>query len=148
MRIKWKFVPWYSWRTRPARESISALFSTWNTFDWIRSRLTFVGVSLVREICPYGTIFESYQFKISAIFYSMGNLFTARITTNIPLNPLIPVILLDNPSRVRRLMHYLASDQSRIIARYINLLPTSPVIFSIAEQVPRSWVLAFEQTDF
>lgn len=73
-----------------------------------------------------GRTFESHQFKMLAIFHSTRKIYPPRITTNIPLNPLMPAILLDNPSFARRLMCYAALDQSCIIARYINLLPYRP----------------------
>jgi len=44
-----------------------------------------------------GRTFESRQFKIPAIFHPNGKICPPRIITNIPLNPLMPTILLDNP---------------------------------------------------
>lgn len=63
------------------------------------------------------------------LFFIRQEIYSPLATMNIPLYPLMLAILLDNPSFARRLMRYSALDQSRIIARYINLLPADSAIF-------------------
>lgn len=82
---------------------------------------------------------EPINLKYSHNFSFDREFIKSRITTNIPLNPLMPTILLDNPSFARKLMRYSARDQSCIIVRYINLPSTDSAMFKITEIKPMRW---------
>lgn len=76
----------------------STPLDTPNTFDWklARPALRAIQKNMWTTVSAEGTS-ESHRFKMLAIFHSNGKIYPPRITTNIPLNPLMPAILLDNP---------------------------------------------------
>jgi len=85
-------------------------------------------------MCGRGRTFKRHPFKIPTILHSTGNLSRRRITTNIPLNPLMPTILLDNPSLARRLMPLLgAGSILRNCSLYQSLSPRIRRVFQVAK---------------